>query len=163
MQPFRWSRQVTKQVFSAGKVYRNIEIKSKRRWVGKRTSSSVGRERRTAAKKRRRKPKKHHMASTNSTEGTTNSKKKARKRSRSAGRVQKKARQGHAHRRQGAWTDIKPEQQTILRKRSTKKIRKVITSSWRRTLLGEVAAKEKKARREHARKGRVTWPGMQQY
>ena len=54
--------------------------------------------------------------------GENNSKKHARKRSRSTGLVLKRAQQGHARRRQGAWPDIRPEQKTIPRKRRKKKI-----------------------------------------
>ena len=61
--------------------------------------------------------------------GVKNLKKQAWKRPRSTGHVQKRARQGHTCRRQGAWTDIRPEQQTIPRKNRKKKIRNGITSS----------------------------------
>ena len=119
------------------------------------------RERRTTAKKRWRRPNKHHMATTNLTEGTKNSNKHARKISRSTGRVQKRARQVHARRRQGAWTDIRPEQKTIPRKKRKKKIWKGIANSRRQTLSGEVTYGKKKARLGHARKGRGTWTDMQ--
>ena len=125
------------------------------------TSSSVRRERRTTEKKRRRIPKKYHRATTNLTEGTKISKKHARKRSRSTRRVQKRVQQGHAIRRQGAWPDIRTEQQTILRKKRKRKIRKRIAGRWRQNLSGEFAAGKKKAQRWHARKGRWTWTGMQ--
>ena len=75
----------------------------------------------------------------------------AQKRSRSIGRVQKRAWRGHACRRQGAWPYIIPKQQMIPRKRRKKKIRKGLTSSRRRTLSGEVA---------YSQKEQGTWPGM---
>ena len=120
--------------------------------MGKQISSSIRREIRTTAKKRQRRPKKYNRATTNSMEGTTNSKKHAQKISCFTGRVQKRARQGHARRRQVVWPDMQPGQKTIPGKRRKNKIRKGIVSSQRRTLLGEVAAEEKKARRGHARK-----------
>ena len=86
------------------------------------------------AKKRRRIPKKRYRATTNLTEGTKNSKQQARKISCSKGRVQKRAHQWHAHRRQGEWTDIRPEQKTIPKKNSKKKIWKGIASSWQRSI-----------------------------
>ena len=125
------------------------------------TRSSFRSGRRTTTKNWRRRQNKRYRATTNLTEGTKNSKKHARKRSRSKGRVKKREQQGHARRRQGAWPDIKPEQQTIPKKKRKKKIRKGIASSRRRTLSGEVAAEKKKARRSHAWKKGGTCPGMQ--
>ena len=120
----------------------------------KKTSSPFRRGRRTTAKKRRRRPKKRYRATTNSTEGTKNLKQQARKRSRSIGRMQKRAQQGHARRRQGAWPDIRPEQKTIPKKKRKKKIRRGIASSQIRTLSGEVADGKKKSWRGHGFKNR---------
>ena len=101
----------------------------------------------------RRRPKKHHGATTKLTEGTKNLKKHARKILRSIGRVQKRTRQGNSCRSQGVWPDIRPEHQTIPRKRRKKKIWKGIASSRKQTLLGEVTAgggKVARARSERA-------------
>ena len=77
------------------------------------------------------------------------------------GRVQKRAQQGHARIKQGAWPDIIPEQKTIPKKKKKKKILKGIASIQRQTLSGEVADGKKKSRQGHARKKGGTWPGMQ--
>ena len=127
----------------------------------KRTSSPFRRGRRTTAKKRQRIPNKRYRSTTNSTEGTKNLKQHEQKISRSTGHVQKRAQQGHAHRRQVAWMNIRPEQKTIPEKKRKKKIQKGIASSRRRTLSGEVAAGKNKSRRGNAREKGETWMGMQ--
>ena len=106
----------------------------------KQTSSLFRRARRTTAKKRWSRPKKHHRATTNSTKETNNLKEHVGKRLRLTRREQKRERQRYTSRRQAAWPDTRPEQQTIPRKRKNNKFQKEIASSQRQTLLGEVAA-----------------------
>ena len=104
------------------------------------TGSPFRRGRRNTAKKWWRIPKKRYRTTMNLTEGTNNAKQHARKRSSATGHVQKIAQQGHAHKRQGAWLNIRTEQKTIPKKKRKKKIQKGIASSRRRILSGGVAA-----------------------
>ena len=91
-----------------------------------------------------------HRATRSLTERTTNSRKHTRKRMRLTQCAQKITQQGHARRGWGTWPGMRRERQMGPRRRKKKKMRKVITSSCQGTLLGEVTAGQKKARREHA-------------
>ena len=79
----------------------------------------------------------------NSMEETKNYKQHVQRRSCSTGRVQKRAQQGHTHIKQGARKDKRLEQKAIPKKKRKNKIWKVIASSRKRNLSGEVAAGKK--------------------
>ena len=83
----------------------------------KQTSSPFSKGRSTTVKKHWRRPQKCYRATKNSTEGTKNPKQRARKRLSSTGRVQKRAQQGDARRKQGSWPDIRLEQKRISKKK----------------------------------------------